>query len=281
MIMEILHTRYRRMLWRSLLVGGLLLATSNALLAASSPVKLGGVEDSIGYVRAVLTQALADAGHDIQVEMLPHAADIPMTRQELMLQRGEIGILMLGQTAERDRKFLPVAVGMTGNLVNHRILFIPKGHQHRYDSVQNLQQFRQLGKVAAMGEAWGDRAIWEQNGLPLETVSGNWRKLYRMVASTTRGMAYLPRGAHEMSQEWMLHPELDVEQHLAFVYERDHILYVAPGETQLQRQLYEVLSAAQSRGVIRQLSSTHFAAVFEPPVNLHKRRLILLETGMP
>lgn len=132
-----------------------------------------------------------------------------------------------------------------------------------------------------MGEAWGDRAIWELNGLPVETISGDWRRLYRMVESPAREVTYLPRGAHEMSREWQQHPELDVEQHLAFVYELDHILYVAPQEYELQQLLHEVLSKAQGSGLIRQLAASHFADVFQPPINLHQRRLILLRSELP
>lgn len=280
--MDLLHPRYWYDRWQRLsLICLLSLASSFTLAAPPSVIKLGGAEESIDYVQDVLTEALAAAGYEIPVEPLLQSADIPMTRQELMLQHGEIDVLMLGRTAERDSRFLQVAVGMTDNLVNHRILFIPKGHQARYDEVHTLEQFRRLGKVAAMGEAWGDRAIWELNGLPVETISGDWRRLYRMVESPAREVTYLPRGAHEMSREWQQHPELDVEQHLAFVYERDHILYVAPQQHELQQLLLEALSKAQGSGLIRQLAASHFADVFQPPINLHQRRLILLRSELP
>lgn len=280
--MDLLHPRYWYDRWQRLsLIGLLSLASSLALAAPPSVIKLGGSPESIGYVQDVLSEALVAAGYDMPIEPLLQPADFPMTRQELMLQRGEIKVLMLGRTAERDSRFLQVAVGMTDNLVNHRILFIPKGRQSCYDAVQTLEQFRRLGKVAAMGEAWGDRAIWELNGLPVETISGDWRRLYRMVESPAREVTYLPRGAHEMSREWQQHPELDVEQHLAFVYELDHILYVAPQEYELQQLLHEVLSKAQGSGLIRQLAASHFADVFQPPINLHQRRLILLRSELP
>ena len=280
--MDMLPTLHWRTCWQRLsLICLLSLASSLVLAAPPSVIRLGGSPESIGYVQDVLREALVVAGYEIHVEPLSQPAGIPMPRQELMLQHGEIDVLMLGRTAERDSRFLQVAVGMTDNLVNHRILFIPKGSQPRYDPVHTLEQFRRLGKVAAMGEAWGDRAIWELNRLPVETISGDWRRLYRMVASPAREVTYLPRGAHEMSREWQQHPELDVEQHLAFVYELDHILYVAPQQYRQQQLLHEVLSKAQSSGLIRQLAATHFADVFLPPVNLHQRRLIQLRSDLP
>ena len=274
--------RYWRRSWRRLCIAcGLALCSAAALAQLPSTIRLGGSEDSIGYVQAVLAEALDAGGHEMDIRLLPQPRGVPMPRQELMLQRGDISVLMLGRTAERDSRFLPVPVGMTDNLVSHRILFIPKGRQPQYDAVHTLEQFRRLGKVADMGEAWGDRLIWELNGLPVETLSGDWRRLYRMLESADRGVTYLPRGAHEISREWWKYPELEVEQHLAFVYAQDHILYVAPQEHELQQLLSEVINQAHESGLIRKLIASHFAAVFEPPINLHQRRLILLRSDLP
>ena len=244
-------------------------------------LKLGGSPDSIAYARLLLGGALEASGHQVMIEELASPGFIPMTRLEVMLKRGDISALILGRTAERDHKFLQVAVGMTDNLVNQRILFIHKGSQPNYDPVHSLEDFRQLGKIAAMGEAWADRVIWEANGLPLETISGDWRRLYRMVASPARQVAYLPRGAHEMSQEWARHPELDVERNLVLVYQQDHILYVSPTQPELHRLLHDAMLTAQDTGLIRQLARQHYAQVFEPPVSLQERRLIQLEPGAP
>lgn len=265
-----------------LLLCCLLLGIATSAQAGPAPVlKLGGSPDSVAYARLLLGGALEAGGHQVVIEELPGLAFVPMTRLEVMLRQGDISALILGRTTERDRKFLQVPVGMTDNLVNQRILFIHKGSQPNYDPVHSLEDFRQLGKVAAMGEAWADRAIWEANGLPLETISGDWRRLYGMVASPARHVAYLPRGAHEMSQEWRSYPDLDVERNLVFVYQQDHILYVSPNQPELHRLLHEAMLTAQDAGLIRQLAREHYAQVFEPPVSLQERRVIQLESGAP
>lgn len=176
---------------------------------------LGGTPESVAYSRLLLEQTLALGGHPLAVREL---GNLPMTRLEVMLERGDISVLILGPTAERERRFLPVRVNMTDNLVNQRILFIPKGSQALYDSVSSLEDFRHLQRVAGMGAAWADRAIWEANGLPVLTIDGDWKRLYRMVASQARPIDYLPRGAHEMAHEWTQHPELEVERNLVFSY---------------------------------------------------------------
>lgn len=239
---------------------------------------LGGTPESVAYSRQLLEQALALGGHPVVVREL---GNLPMTRLELMLQRGDISALILGPTAERERRFLPVRVDMTDNLVNQRILFIPKGSQALYDSVHSLEDFRRLQQVAGMGAAWADRAIWEANDLPLATIDGDWKRLYRMVASPTRPIDYLPRGAHEIAREWMQHTELEVERNLVFRYAQDHILYVSPKRPELQQLLQELLPQAQRSGLIRRLAREHFHLVFEPPVSLQQRRSIRLEMATP
>lgn len=260
----------------------LMLGVACSVQADAFPtLKLGGLPDSVSYTELLLGHALEASGHKVVFENMTDQDHIPMTRLEVMLEQGDISVLILGQTAERNRAFLKVPVGMTDNLVNQRILFIQKGSQPEYDAVRSLEDFRQLGKIAAIGEAWADRTIWETNGLALDTISGDWRRLYRMVAATSREVDYLPRGAHEMSEEWYLHPELDVERNLVFIHEQDHVLYVSPTQPALHQLLQEALLAARDSGLIRRLAREHYAQVFEPPVSLQERRPIRLRSATP
>ena len=247
---------------------------------ASTEVQLtlGGTPESVAYTRQVLEQTLALGGHGVTVRV---RGNPPMTRLEVMLQRGDISALILGPTQVRERRFLPVRVGMTDNLVNQRILFIPKGRQDLYDNVHSLEDFRRLQQVAGMGAAWADRAIWVANDLPVETIEGDWKRLYRMVASTTRLIDYLPRGAHEMAHEWTQHADLEVERHLLFSYPQDHVLYVSPAYPELHSLLQTLLPQAQRSGLIRRLAREHYRQIFEPPISLQQRRVIHLQMAAP
>ena len=246
----------------------------SAQTSASVQLTLGGTPESVAYTRQVLEQTLALGGHTVSVDAL---GDLPMTRLEVMLQRGEISVLILGPTAERERKFLPVRVDMTDNLVNQRILFIPKGRQSLYDPVHSLEDFRRLRQVAGLGAAWADTAIWKANDLPVVTIDGDWKRLYRMVESPARPIDYLPRGAHEIAHEWAHQVALDVERNLVFSYDQDHVLYVSPAYPELHRLLQELLPQAQRSGLIRRLAREHYHRVFEPPINLQQRRVIHLD----
>lgn len=250
-----------------------LLLSAPATADPAYHLKLGANND-FEYLSELLTTVLSKAGYDITITAID---DVPTTRLERMLQDGHISAMMLGKTPQRSRRFLSVDVNMTDNLMNHRILFIPRGQQSAYDPVQSLADLRQLGKVAGMGSAWRDYLIWRNNDLPVEGIGGNWRSLYRMLASGDRGVDYLPRGAHEMAEEWREHPELDVEQNLVLVYPKDHVLYVSPRKGELHRALRKLLPEAEESGLISRLVRKHFPEVFQPPVNLQERRVIRLE----
>lgn len=235
-------------------------------------LRLGNLTD-FDYLSDLLTQVLEADGYDVEIVKV---SDVPTSRMEWMLEDGELSVMMLGETPPRSDRFLPVKVAMTDNLMTRRILFIPKGHQHHYNQVETLDDFRALGLVAGMGRSWRDFRIWLANNLPVFGVQGDWRRLYDMVAFGDRGVDYLSRGAQEMASEWRQHPNLDVEQNLVLEYDGDHVLYVSPEEAELHRTLTRLMPEASRSGLIAALVEKHYPDVFEPPVNLKERRVISL-----
>lgn len=260
----------------------ILAVTAPASLAASrsDTVTLQLSTNAADYLAPLLRELLADAGRPASISVaLPE--DPPTSRQERMLELGEISVMMLGETASRNERFLPIRVNMTDNLINQRILFIPHGSQADYDGVETLDDFRATGKVAGMGKAWRDLAIWQANDLPVLALAGEWRRLYRMIGAGGRGVDYLPRGATEIASEWQDYPYLAVEEHLVFQYESDHILYVAPDRPRLHALLKKLLTQAEEDGRISAWARAHFAEVFEPPVSLQQRTAIPLQLNAP
>ncbi|MDA3810490.1 MAG: hypothetical protein PF518_09205 [Spirochaetaceae bacterium] len=235
---------------------------------------LGGPELTYLYTAELLTKALEIEGYKAKFTYL---GIIPTTRLEYMMSNGDISCYSLGATDSRSEKFLTIDINMTNNLMGHRILFIRPGTQDEYDSVYSLEDFRNLHKIVGMGAAWGDVNIWKKNDLSVEAVVGDWTKLYQMVASGQRYIDYLSRGAHEMLQEYILHPELAIEENLVLIYPRDHVLYVSPEYPELYRILSSVLPKVEESGLIDQLVRKYYSGVYEPPVNLDKRRKIYLE----
>lgn len=235
-------------------------------------LRLGDLTE-FDYLSELLTHVLEADGYEVDIVKV---SDVSPARLEWFLEQGMISVMMMGETAPRSERFLSVRVAMTDNLMNQRILFIPKGQQYRYNQVSSLDDFRALGVVGGMGSSWLDYQIWLANKLPVVGMAGEWRRLYNMVAVGNRGIDYLPRGAQEMAREWREHPNLDVEQHLVLVYDKDHVLYVSPREVELHRTLSKLMPEASRDGLIRALAEKHYRAVFEPPINLARRRVIPL-----
>ena len=77
------------------------------------------------------------------------------------------------------------------------------------------------------------------------------------------------------------YPELSVEPSLVLVYDSDHILYVSPKLPELHAILTCALVQAEQSGLIAAIAYTHFHTVFQPPINLHTRRVIRLEVDEP
>lgn len=124
----------------------------------NAELKAGGQE----YFTELLQKSLIEAGHKVSINNLGR---LPQKRMALMLQTGELSLLLLVQSAERDKKYIPVEIGLTNGLIGHRILLIPKGQQSVYDAVTNLDDFRKIGKVGAFGRGWFDVKVWQFNQL--------------------------------------------------------------------------------------------------------------------
>lgn len=237
-------------------------------------LRMMGDEAKPSYASEILKRSLEADGHT--VKMIYLGTNLPTTRLEYLIESGEASCAILGETRERNAKFSPIPIGMTDGLMGKRILFIPKGSQHEYDNVKTLADLRALGKTAGMGSAWPDIGIWERNGLPFLPQAGDWKVLYRMVESRVRKVDYLPRGAVEILNERLEHRYLDVEQNLLLVYDKDSIVYVSPKEPALKIKLERALAKARDSGLIRKTVAEFYSAVFDPPLDINRRRVIRL-----
>ena len=132
---------------------------------------------------------------------------------------GGVSLFWMVQSSERDSNFAYVNVGLTNKLIGKRILFIKKGEQSRYDSVESLADFRKLQRVAGMGKNWFDVKVWQQNKLLVKEHSGDWKEIFRMIPNGWP-YHYISRGVNEILTESIDYPELVIEQRLALIYDR-------------------------------------------------------------
>ncbi len=183
------------------------------------------------YYHDLLQQSLEASGIDIEIkstQSLPTIGHVPQKRAVSMLQNDQLSILWRMQSRERDKHYTPVEVGITNNLIGHRILLIPRGKQPVYDKINNLEDLRNAGLVGGFGINWFDARVWKKNKLKYQEVDGEWRHIYPMVASKNRGIDYFSRGFNEIMLEIKLRPDLEIEKRLMLIYDRDFRFYLSP-----------------------------------------------------
>lgn len=256
------------------LVGCLVLSAG---LMAQNSVNLRLVSFNDGkhlFYHELLTESLGAIGVRVNIQSVP---DVPQPRIDAMLEAGELSLHWYLPNAERNRKYLPVPVGLTNGLIGHRVLFIRRGTQADFANVRTLDQFRALNKVGGFGKGWFDVRVWEANNLRFYEQEGDWKVLYRMVEAGNRGVDYFSRGINEIVAEAPQYPNLDVEQNLMLVYDRDFQFFVAPGNQQLVQLLNRALTQARQNGLIDRLVRKHYAEVFSR-YNFDRRVKINLQT---
>jgi hypothetical protein len=222
----------------------------------------------------LIEKSLTAAGVSYTLEF---EKDLPQLRAVEMLDQGQLSLMWLVASAERDTKYTRVNVGLTNGLIGKRILLIPSGQSAVYENVQNLEDFRNLGKVGAFGKGWFDVKVWEANGLPYQEIDGEWRVIYDMLAKGDRGLDYFSRGFTEIVGESTEHPNLEIEKHLVLIYNRDFYFYLSSSAAQYKDILEAALLKAQTDGLIDELVQKYWADSFTK-LNMDARIQIELET---
>ncbi|NRA20207.1 MAG: hypothetical protein HRU05_06970 [Oceanospirillaceae bacterium] len=225
------------------------------------------------YYYNLLNSALKSAGHTPNISL---SAEMPQNRVIHELKRNRISLYWLLKTEERDKAFLSINVGLTSGLIGQRILLIPQGKQADFNGVQSLADFRALQKTAGFGSNWYDIKVWQANRLKYQVISGDWHKIYNMLSRGNRDIDYFSRGVIEISAEAKLHPELQIEQNLLLIYERDFVFYLSDEAQQYQQILEQALNQAKNNNLIVEMQRNHWRADFRQ-LQLDSRTIIRLK----
>ncbi|MCG8568846.1 MAG: hypothetical protein MJB14_01780 [Spirochaetes bacterium] len=226
------------------------------------------------YYHELLQKALADVGYQLVIERL---TEYPQRRIAVLLDTGQISLHWFIRTAERDKRYVPIRVGITNNLIGRRVLVIPKGEQGTFNQVKNLNDLRKLNSVTGFGENWFDIKVWQANQLPYKVVEGNWQNMFLMIFSKKRGIDNLSLGVNQVLNYADHYPFIDVEKKLLLIYERDFWFYVTESYSEIQPVLEEALINAKETGLMDKLIRKHWAGDFEK-LNYDQRIKIHLKT---
>lgn len=245
------------------------------LITLHVPIVEESTEQHLFY-HELLETAIKEIGHTPKLV----AAPLPQLRIKNYLDHGLISLYWMIESAQRNKKYIPIEVGLTNKLIGKRILFIKKSDQHFYQKVQNLQDFRNLKFVATIGKKWFDAEVWKANNLAYNETSGSWKQLFRMTAQGSR-QHYFPRGVNEITVEAQQHPDLAIEKRLLLVYDRDFRFYLSKqGENaggRHKKVLEQALKNARESGLIERLIDKYWGNELIK-LNYKKRIKILLKT---
>ena len=231
-----------------------------------------------GYVSALLTKALGDAGHDVSVTKA--SSDLTVPRLMKMLETGEgVDMIWRGEDGALKEQFLEVDVNLTNGLKGYRVLFVRPDDKEAYAGVTTLEDFKGKGTVGGFGKNWNDVKIWAKNDLPTDETDGKWNPaIYKKLAAGGRGVDYFSRGITEIAVEAPQHPELAVEPHLGLVYDNDFRLYVSKSNPDLHKALTDALKAAEANGAMLALLKETYPDVYDAAkLNIDGRTVINLE----
>ncbi|WP_421780796.1 hypothetical protein [Kiloniella litopenaei] len=236
-------------------------------------------EGTSQYYHELLTSALALNGHSLKVI---NKGDLPQKRLVIMFEKGDLDIIWLLKSKERNEKYININVDLTNGMMGQRVLFIPPYAINEYAHIKTIEDFRKSQKVGVFGANWFDEQVWKENNLPYRIIDGDWGSIYNRLLHikpemTDRLFHYFSRSVTEIVQEAKHHPQLAIEPHLLFKYDRDFHFYILKENEHLKPILEQALSKAKETGLIDKLIKKHFAEQLKS-LNLENRVLLQLTT---
>ena len=216
-------------------------------------------DSSHAYFHDLLNQSLDLIGYNLTIEAV---GPMPQSRIVHELKRNKISLYWLVESELRNKKYTPVEVGITDGSIGKRVLLIRQGSQKFYNDIKTLDDFRKLDLVGGFGKGWFDVDVWETNDLPYMEITGDWKKLYKMIAVGNRGVDYFSRGTNEIVNESYLYPFLEIEKKLLFVYNRDFRFYLSNASSRHKTVLEKALNKAIETGLMNSLIHKHWTKDF-------------------
>ncbi|MEC5386456.1 hypothetical protein VVD49_12030 [Uliginosibacterium sp. H3] len=255
-----------------------LLLTTHAHAAESVSLRVMALPDNRHlYYTKLLEAALRNAGYEPRFEWI---ATAPQARIWRMLSDNDISLMWGVQTTERDTQFASVTNNLTNGLIGQRVFLVKQGQEGAYASVRSLDDLRALGKVGGVGTGWFDAELWQLNKLPVLVKAGDWRLLFRMVASGDRNVDYVVRGINEIVNEARDHPGLAIESHLILMHDRDMRFYLSPAATRYKSIIERALAQADLDGLKKRTIAQYILPELET-LQLDKRVKLKLVTPAP
>lgn len=161
------------------------------------------------------------------------------------LKSSLIDVIWTGTSTILEHELQPIRIPLYKGLLGHRIFIIREGNQHKFDSIQTLEQLKQL--TAAQERTWADTKILRNAGIPV-IGTRRYENLFYMLEGGRYD--YFPRGVHEPWSEINARPDLPltVEKRILVKYPMPAYLWVNQENQFLAQKIEQGLRSAINDG---------------------------------
>ncbi|MCA1928546.1 transporter substrate-binding domain-containing protein [Rheinheimera sp.] len=192
-------------------------------------------------------------------------------RVEKMVVDGELDMLFISTSTERELSMIPIKVPIYRGLLGLRLLLIKPVQNEKFKKIKSLHDLKPY--VAGHNVHWSDFSVFKSNGLKVVS-STNYDALFEMLKHDR--FDYFSRGVNEVWGELGQHSdELMVADNLMLFYPHPVYFFVSKHKPELAAALEKGLAIALQDGSYKALFQSYYAKTLER-ADLKNRTMINL-----
>ncbi|MFC4654911.1 substrate-binding periplasmic protein [Rheinheimera marina] len=230
-----------------------------------------------GFALKLLELVLEKNGAPYRIEAVQSPEVLTEGRVEKMVVNGELDMLFISTSAERERTMIPIKVPIYRGLLGLRLLLITPENNEKFKNITTLKQLKPY--VAGHNPHWSDFHVFKENGLRVVS-STNYQLLFEMLKHGR--FDYFSRGVNEVWGELALHSDdLIIADNIMLFYQHPVYFFVSKHRPDLAAVLEQGLAKATEDGSYRALFDRYYADTLKK-ANLNNRTMIFLNnTAVP
>ncbi|MDM8556394.1 hypothetical protein QUF75_16850 [Desulfococcaceae bacterium HSG7] len=203
---------------------------------------------------------------------------IAQSRVIELIDRGDLTLITVMTSKEREEKLLPVRIPVYKGLWGHRIFIINRKDLNKFAAIQTEKELKALW--AGQGHDWPDTQILKANGYNVVT-SPNYSGLFAMLNKGR--FDYFPRAVNEPWREVEVEKARDVvvEPTLLIQYHAPAYFFVSKQNKALAERLKRGFEAVIRDGSFDRLFNSHWYIQDTLKLaNIQKRRIFRLKNPL-
>ncbi len=223
------------------------------------------------FALKLLELVLSKSGVSYQIEAVKSDEVLTEGRVEKMVVDGELDMLFISTSAERERSMIPVKVPIYRGLLGLRLLLIKPEQNEKFKKIKSLKDLKPF--VAGHNVHWSDFGVFKDNGLKVVS-STNYAALFEMLKHDR--FDYFSRGVNEVWGELAQHSdELIIADNIMLFYQHPVYFFVSKHRPELAALVEKGLAQATEDGSYKALFQSYYAKTLQR-ADLKNRTMIYL-----